>query len=68
MYFDGRYKLNLYHELDRGELYDLQSDPGEFHNLWNQPDFLPLREELTRKSFNASVVVQDPGPRLTGCY
>jgi hypothetical protein len=29
MYFDGRYKLNVYHDAEEGELFDLANDPHE---------------------------------------
>jgi arylsulfatase len=34
MTFDGRYKVCLYHGTEAAEIYDLEEDPGEFHNLW----------------------------------
>src|SRR5690606_26677138 len=46
MYFDGRYKLCVYHGADLGELYDLQQDPHEINDLWNDPDFAQLRCSL----------------------
>jgi len=48
-FVNERYKLTVHFRLDEGELYDLQTDPGEIKNLWNEPSALPLREELTRE-------------------
>jgi arylsulfatase A-like enzyme len=31
-----------------GELYDLENDPGERTNLYDNPDYLLLRESMTR--------------------
>ena len=38
MYRDERYKIVVYHGHEQGELYDLQEDPGEFKNLWDDSD------------------------------
>ena len=34
MYYDGRYKIVNYHGMEYGELYDHETDPEEFCNLW----------------------------------
>ncbi len=39
----------LVHYLDnkhQGELYDLQHDPGEHHNLWEKPEYAQKKQEL----------------------
>ena len=41
----GQYKLN-YSLDDPVELYDVARDPGEFHDLGNDPAYQGLREEL----------------------
>ena len=42
-----RYRLTLYfNHLDQGELYDLQEDPGEFTNVWDDPAYLEVRTDL----------------------
>ena len=38
MFFDGRFKHNVYHGTGLGELFDLENDPGEFENLWDDQD------------------------------
>jgi len=43
--FDGRYKLSL-HPLTSDELYDLQTDPQEIHNLLAPGATPPPREQL----------------------
>lgn len=64
MYRDRRYKLSMYHDHDLGELYDLQEDPWEHHDLWDDPDHQAVKHELIRASFNAHVVLTtDVGSR-----
>jgi arylsulfatase A-like enzyme len=68
MYRDDRFKLVVYHGIDYGELYDLEHDPDEFDNLWEQPDRQAIKHELIKQSFDASIVISDPGPPLIGRY
>lgn len=42
----GTYKLSIYGD-DRCELYDLEKDPLELENLYEEPAFYKVREELT---------------------
>jgi arylsulfatase A-like enzyme len=46
MITDGRYKLSVYYD-DTCELYDLQSDPKEFENRFEDPALVDVRERLT---------------------
>ena len=55
MYREERYKLVIYHNKDVGELYDLQQDPWEFENLWDDPGQQDVKNELILKSFNDHV-------------
>ena len=63
---DERYKLCVYHGHRAGELYDLEEDPHEFENMWNEPEAQPLKLELLQKSFDASVLAMDRGPQRVG--
>ncbi|MCB1741329.1 MAG: sulfatase-like hydrolase/transferase [Gammaproteobacteria bacterium] len=66
MYFDGRFKIIAYHNHDLGELYDLSEDPGEFVNLWDEPDCLGLKARLLKRSFDASMMAIDQHSRRIG--
>ena len=66
MYRDERYKLVVYHGRDCGELYDLQEDPEEFENMWDEPEAQPLVLELLKRSFDVSMLAMDRGPERIG--
>lgn len=69
MYFDGRYKLVVYHHLqDIGELYDLHNDPHEFRNLWDEDGYDSLKVKLLKKSFDSSMVIMDQGSPTPNNY
>lgn len=46
---DERYKLIYYASREYGELYDLQTDPVERHNLWSEPAYLSIRRRLEKQ-------------------
>ena len=66
MYRDTRYKLVIYHGHSLGELYDLREDPGEFNNLWDDPAHTEKKLDLIQRSFDASMLAMDRGPRRVG--
>ena len=68
MYFDGKYKLNIYHNHNLFELYDLENDPNEFDNLWYKDNLADLKHKLTIKHFNSFVRTVDAGIRRTKDY
>jgi len=64
-YIDERYKLTVYYDRDFGELFDLQEDPKELKNLWNDPASQGLKCELVRKLLNAEMGKEPvPMPRI----
>ncbi len=66
MYRDARYKLVVYHGHDLGELYDLEEDPEEFENMWDEPEAQPLKLQLMQRSFDASMLAMDRGSERVG--
>ncbi len=42
-----RYKLiHFYNDIDAWELYDLENDPGEVNNLYEDPEYAAIQQEL----------------------
>lgn len=48
-YVDERYKLTVYYGREYGELFDLEADPGEVNNLWDDPNSASLKAKLVMK-------------------
>jgi len=48
-YVDERYKITVYYNQTYGEMFDLRNDPGELHNLWDEPGYERLKSELLLK-------------------
>ena len=54
-YVDQRYKLTVYHNHNYGELFDLQLDPQEVNNLWDNPQYSELKSNLMLKMLHAEM-------------
>ena len=64
MYRTRRYKLVVYHRNNLGELFDLEKDPHEFENLWDDPAAAETKNQLLLESFNDHVMkTTDVGSR-----
>ncbi len=52
-YVNSRYKLTTYRGREYGELFDLEVDPAETHNLWNEPAYASLKSDLLMRFLHA---------------
>ena len=58
---DERYKLVVYHGHGLGELFDLEADPDEFDNLWDDATLSGIKLDLMQRSFDALALATDTG-------
>lgn len=63
-----KHKIVNYHGHDPGELFDLEKDPYEFDNLWEDNAYADVRFDLMKKSFDALAFAVDTGPARVGRY
>jgi arylsulfatase A-like enzyme len=68
MLYDGRHKLAVYHGSPVGELYDLENDPHEFVNLWDDPGSQELKYRLIKRLFDAVMLATDEGQPRVGRF
>ena len=46
----GRYKLiHFYYDVDEWELYDLEKDPSEMTNVYKDPTYTEVKEEMHKQ-------------------
>ncbi len=57
-----RYKLIAYHGESTGELYDLEVDPFEYVNEWNNPEYRSVKLELYQRLCDRMAETVDPLP------
>ena len=66
-YVDARYKVTVYYNQPYGELFDLETDPGEVRNLWNDPSYSALKGEMVQKLLFAEMGKEPLRmPRISG--
>ncbi len=63
-----RYKLNFCDHQEYGELYDLQTDPGEVDNLWHDPHKSDVREMMMRTLSVRTIDTLDPLPERVSAW
>ncbi len=61
-----RWRLTLYSQADWGELYELEADPNEFMNRWDDPDYGDKRTALLEDLVRAMMAMADSSPLSTG--
>ena len=57
-----RHKLVVAHGLEQGELYDLEMDPTETHNLWEETEHQALKLTLLQRLIDRMAWTVDPLP------
>ncbi len=64
-FITGRHKITVHYGRAYGELYDLQTDPGEFVNLWDLPEHQDLKRDLLLQFVYAEMAKAPlPMPRI----
>ena len=65
MYRDRRWKLLTTHPMDTNTgdcaLFDMENDPWEFNNLWNDPAYSDIVHDLTVRSLESYILANDHG-------
>jgi arylsulfatase A-like enzyme len=63
----ARHKLTVYRGHTYGELFDLQEDPSEIHNRWDDPAYAALKAELLLRFVQAEIEREPTRmPRIAG--
>ncbi|WP_409343839.1 sulfatase [Paenibacillus sp. MBLB4367] len=66
-YVNARYKLTVYYNQTYGELFDLEEDPGELDNKWDDPAYREIKTEMLLKYAWAGLGIEPmPMPRVWG--
>lgn len=59
------WRLSLYHDASWGELYDLNRDPGEYYNLWDDSEYATTRAQLMERLAREEIACVDRVPLPT---
>ncbi len=62
----NRWRMSLYEGVETGELYDLEKDPGEFINLWNDPASADVKTAMLETLARLQMENADRLPLPTG--
>ena len=62
-----RYKITVYRSADYGELFDLEADPNELHNCWDDPSYAEVKSKMLLKFVQAEIQIEPTRmPRVAG--
>jgi uncharacterized sulfatase len=62
-----RYKITVYRDAAYGELFDLERDPGELHNGWDDPAYAAIKSDLLLRFVQAEIQREPTRmPRIAG--
>jgi len=62
------HKLVLFHGTEPSELYDLEKDPCEHDNLWDDPSATKLKMEMLKLASDRMAFTVDPLPERVGIW
>lgn len=66
-YIEDRWKITVHYNRPYGELHDLERDPGEFTNLWDDPAHQSVKADLIQRFLHAEMGKESMGmPRIAG--
>jgi arylsulfatase A-like enzyme len=65
-YVTDRWRLSFHYDAGWGELYDLERDPHEVANLFDDPGYRAIRGDLTERMLKRMIALQDLSPLPTG--
>ncbi|NOU35283.1 MAG: sulfatase-like hydrolase/transferase [Kiritimatiellaceae bacterium] len=63
-FVEAKYKLVLYTKTEWGELYDMESDPCQYKNLWDHPDYQSVKCNLMQRLIADEMLEDKPKERL----
>lgn len=64
----ARYKLVRHHGPEDGELYDLEADPAERKNYWDEPGYADIQRQLLTRLTDRMAQTVDPLPERRGSW